>query len=62
MLQDVQRGAQTEIDAICGSIVEAGDQNDMPAPLNRTMWHLVSALTPEGTRQPAGKATIPANL
>jgi len=46
MLQDVQRGAPTEIDAICGSIVEAGEQNDMPAPLNRTMWHLVSALLP----------------
>jgi 2-dehydropantoate 2-reductase len=52
MLQDVQRGAQTEIDAICGSIVEAGDQNDMPAPLNRTMWLLVSALTP-GESKPA---------
>ena len=45
MLQDVLRGAQTEIDAISGSIVEAGDQHDMPAPLNRTMWHLISALT-----------------
>ena len=55
MLQDVQRGALTEIDAICGSIVEAGDQSDMPAPLNRTMWHLVSALTPGKSRSASGK-------
>ena len=68
MLQDVQRGAQTEIDAICGSIAEAGEQNDVPAPLNRTMWHLVSALTVAKGKSAEGKAkriqgnSLPANL
>jgi 2-dehydropantoate 2-reductase len=43
MLQDVQRGASTEIDAICGNIVEAGEQFGVDTPLNRTMWLLVKA-------------------
>lgn len=46
MLQDVLRGTPTEIDAICGAIVRAGEQNDMPAPVNHTIWQLVKALTP----------------
>lgn len=46
MLQDVLRGTPTEIDAICGAIVRAGEQNDMPAPINHTVWQLVKALTP----------------
>lgn len=45
MLQDVQRGAPTEIDAICGAIVSAGEQSGVPAPVNRTLWQLVKALT-----------------
>ncbi|MDP3186416.1 MAG: 2-dehydropantoate 2-reductase, partial [Anaerolineales bacterium] len=44
MLQDVLRGAPTEIDAICGAIVHSGQAAGMPAPLNRVMWHLVGAL------------------
>jgi 2-dehydropantoate 2-reductase len=44
MLQDVRRGAPTEIDAICGAIVKAGEQASVPTPVNRTMWHLVEAL------------------
>lgn len=44
MLQDVQRGAPTEIDAICGAIVSAGEQSDVPTPVNRTLWQLVKAL------------------
>ncbi|MBU4225387.1 MAG: 2-dehydropantoate 2-reductase [Chloroflexi bacterium] len=44
MLQDVLRGAPTEIDAICGAIVRAGEAAGMPAPLNRVMWYLVGAL------------------
>jgi len=46
MLQDVQRGAPTEIDAICGAIVSAGEQGGVPAPVNRTLWQLVKALNP----------------
>jgi 2-dehydropantoate 2-reductase len=44
MLQDVQRGAVTEIDAICGAIVAAGEACDVPTPVNRTLWLLVKAL------------------
>lgn len=43
MLQDVQRGAPTEIDAICGAIVQAAEQAGLPAPVNRTLWQLVKA-------------------
>jgi 2-dehydropantoate 2-reductase len=49
MLQDVRRGAPTEIDAICGAIVKAGEQTDVTTPVNRTMWHLVEALVASPT-------------
>jgi len=44
MLQDIARCAPTEIDAICGAIVLAGEQVNLPTPVNRTMWQLVKAL------------------
>ena len=44
MLQDVTRGSPTEIDAICGAIVQAGEQTGVPTPINRTLWHLVKGL------------------
>jgi 2-dehydropantoate 2-reductase len=44
MRQDVQRGAQTEIDAICGAIVRAGAATGVPTPVNEVMWKLVGAL------------------
>ncbi len=46
MLQDVQRGAPTEIDAICGAIVQIAQRHKIPAPANRTCWQLVKALHP----------------
>jgi len=46
MLQDVQRGAPTEIDAICGAIVRAGEQTGVSTPINRTLWLLIRALNP----------------
>lgn len=52
MLQDVQRGAPTEIDAICGNILEAGEQFGVETPLNRAMWLLVKAMV-EGNGQPS---------
>ncbi|MFM8319340.1 MAG: ketopantoate reductase family protein [Chloroflexota bacterium] len=48
MLQDVQRGAPTEIDSINGAIVQAGEATGVPTPINRTLWQLVKALRPEG--------------
>ena len=46
MLQDVQRGAPTEIDAICGAIVRIAEIHTIPVPANRTCWQLVKALHP----------------
>jgi 2-dehydropantoate 2-reductase len=48
MLQDVLRGAPTEIDAICGAVVQAGERVKVPTPVNYTLWRLVKALTETG--------------
>jgi 2-dehydropantoate 2-reductase len=47
MLQDVLRGAPTEIDAICGAIVQAGEHTGVPTPIIRTLWQLVKSLPSE---------------
>jgi 2-dehydropantoate 2-reductase len=44
MLQDVERGAPTEIDAICGAVVQAGNECGVPTQANWMMRQLVSAL------------------
>jgi 2-dehydropantoate 2-reductase len=44
MFQDVQRGAPTEIDAICGAVVKAGEQVGVPTPVNSALWLLIRAL------------------
>jgi 2-dehydropantoate 2-reductase len=44
MLQDVARGAPTEIDAINGAIVAAGEEQGVATAVNRTLWLLVRAL------------------
>ena len=43
MLQDVDRGAPTEIDAISGAVVRAGEQMHIPTPINHFLWQLVKA-------------------
>jgi 2-dehydropantoate 2-reductase len=43
MLQDVLRGAPTEIEAICGAIVRQGEKVGVPTPINRTLWRLIQA-------------------
>ncbi len=48
MLQDVRRGAPTEIDAINGGIVRLGVEMSIPVPLNRAMWLMVRALSVRG--------------
>jgi 2-dehydropantoate 2-reductase len=45
MLQDVLRGATTEVDAINGAIVRMGEQKGIPAPANRAIYSLVKALS-----------------
>jgi len=41
MLQDIRRGAPTEIDAINGAVVSEGERAGISTPINRTLWHLV---------------------
>ena len=41
MLQDLEAGKRTEIDAINGGLVRRADQHDVPAPVNRTLTNLV---------------------
>ena len=43
MYQDIQRGAPTEIDAICGAVVKTGGRLKVPTPVNYVMWQLVNA-------------------
>jgi 2-dehydropantoate 2-reductase len=44
MLQDVLRGAPTEIDAICGAVVKTAEKHNIPTPANWACWQLVRAL------------------
>jgi len=46
MLQDVLRGAPTEINAICGAVVKAGQKHGIETPVNQVCWQLVKALRP----------------
>ncbi len=48
MLQDVERGAPTEIDAICGAIVGEGSRLGVPTPVNAVLWQLVRAVVWSG--------------
>ena len=41
MLQDVLRGAPTEVDAINGAIVREGEKQGIPTPINHAVWQLV---------------------
>lgn len=51
MLQDVERGAPTEIDAICGAVVRAGQTVNVPTPVNHTLLNLVQASIETGSRE-----------
>src|SRR5215212_8893756 len=45
MLQDVLRGAPTEIDAICGGVVRVAQKHNIDTPTNWGCWKLVKAMT-----------------
>jgi 2-dehydropantoate 2-reductase len=44
MLQDALRGVETEIEAICGAVVRAGESAGIEAPANRMLYNLIKAL------------------
>jgi 2-dehydropantoate 2-reductase len=46
MLADVRRGSPTEIEAINGAVVRRAESRGIDAPLNRTLYLLVKALSP----------------
>ncbi len=48
MLQDILRGAPTEIDAINGAIANLAEQNNLQVPVNRTVWGLIKAIPVRG--------------
>src|SRR5262245_36443804 len=43
MLQDIERGRPTEIDAINGEVASRGAQHGIPAPVNATLTRLIRA-------------------
>tara|TARA_Y100000766_G_scaffold210576_1_gene182169 strand:- start:1315 stop:2229 length:915 start_codon:yes stop_codon:yes gene_type:complete len=45
MLQDVMQGASTEVDWICGAIVEKAEIHGIPVPITQTLWRLVHGLS-----------------
>jgi 2-dehydropantoate 2-reductase len=54
MLQDVEARRQTEIDVMCGAIVEAGTRLNIPTPYNRAMVGLIKGLEATFVRAAAG--------
>lgn len=44
MYQDILRGAPTEIDAICGAVVQISQQHGVSTPVNYAMWKLIHAV------------------
>jgi ketopantoate reductase len=48
MLQDVLRGARTEIDAICGAVVNIAQKHNIATPANWACWLLIRALEENG--------------
>jgi 2-dehydropantoate 2-reductase len=47
MLQDINRGAPTEIDAISGAVVSSAEKKGLKAPVNQTLLLLVKSIVKE---------------
>jgi 2-dehydropantoate 2-reductase len=56
MLQDILRGAPTEIDAISGAVAERASEAGVSAPINWALWHLVRAKV-DGSREKQHEGT-----
>ena len=48
MLQDILRGAPTEVDVINGMVVRTGREKKVPTPVNQVIWSLIKCLTRNG--------------
>ena len=51
MLQDLERGVETEVDVINGGVVEKGREYGVKTPLNSSVVELVHAME-RGERRP----------
>jgi 2-dehydropantoate 2-reductase len=52
MLQDLDRGRETEIDAITGQVIRRADLLGLPVPVNRVVYELVKAKVAARRRSP----------
>jgi 2-dehydropantoate 2-reductase len=43
MLQDIKRGAPTEIEALCGEVIRWGEAVNLPTPVNQLLYLLIKA-------------------
>ncbi len=64
MLQDLRRGAPTEIDAICGAVVRHGREVGVSTPVNQALWEMVrekvaARQTTAASTSPSGTPTPP---
>jgi 2-dehydropantoate 2-reductase len=60
MLQDVLRGAPTEVDYINGAVVTEGHRLGIHTAVNEVLWRLVRAIS-DSRREPAGRFTTRAS-
>ena len=56
MLQDVERDAPTEIDALCGAVVRHGAEHGIETPVNLRLWRDIIALEDRGVSSTAADA------
>jgi 2-dehydropantoate 2-reductase len=48
MLQDVEAGRRTEVDAFAGTVIRLGRETGVPVPVNQTLHGLLKAMEPRG--------------
>jgi 2-dehydropantoate 2-reductase len=44
MLQDVEAGRKTEVEAFAGAVIELGEAAGLAVPVNRTLFNLIRAI------------------
>ncbi|WP_324603113.1 ketopantoate reductase family protein, partial [Halarchaeum acidiphilum] len=49
MRQDLERGRATEVEALHGAVVSRASEQDLPAPVNRTLADLVRLAESQGS-------------
>jgi len=59
MLQDIERGRQTEIDAICGALVAEARRRDVAVPAVQGLLERVRAVSPRSGRDKGQRPPLP---